>query len=1131
MISSLPSYQELIAQLHDRVEAVHRLELRSEAARRGWQALAGASAFAGVAVLTEWGLHGEVGLRTFIAVVFLGSLLCAGVYALVPWLRSAGILRGDTLLAVADRVGASFPTIRDRLVNALQLGPTRVDAGWVSSDLATEAIRLLYAEVEAIDLTTAVDRQPSRRWRLRGLVAAASIAFLTLLFPGSIGSAWYRLALFATPFTPPPMYVFEVEPGNTEVVKGGTVGVRVIVRNAAGELLHRSLPVTLGRRIGGQTTYDRAGMVRDSSGTYRASLTDLRFSSEYVAMVGEHSSVVYRVEVVDRPVITAFGVRLDPPAYSRLSRRQQPDFTGDIRVLPGTVATITGAASKDLIQGRLVFGDSTVVPLTIRGASFTGSFTVRSEGHYRVEVFDEASLANASPVRYPITLLPDAPPTVRVVDPGRNLDIAGDLPIGLLIEAGDDYGISSMRLAYRLSHSKFEEVRETFTYRPLTLPPGDRTRLQTIDQWDVSALHLVPEDVVEYCVEVFDNDNINGPTSARSPLFTLRLPSLEEVFTDLDRGQETAIEEMKEALEDSKKLRDELQKLSRDLKQNKETDWAKEQQTKEMAKRLDDLQKKVDETAKKMDEMTAQMEQQQVLSPETMEKYMELQSLFQEMDTKALQDALRQMQQSMQNIDREQLRQALEQAQFSEERFRQNLERTINLLKRIQVEQKMDEVVKRADDLAKQQAEEGRKADSLGRSTEELAKRQEEFAEAQREMEAAAQDLQRRMEEFFTEMPAEQMMKLNESLEAQQLGEMMRQAAQDMRQGNMNAARQKQQNAQRSLEQFAQQMNALQRQMLQKQAAQTMNALRRATADLLQVSEDQEALRNQARSAPSNSPQLRQNAQGQQRAMQDLGNVISSLGEEAQRSFAVTPGVAKALGQAMTQMQSAMRDLEGRNGTMASQDQTSAMSSLNSAAQQVQDALQQMMQGSDGSPGGMGLMQQLQMMAGQQQSINLQTQQMGNMEMMQRAAEAARLAREQDAVRKSLEQLEREARASTTGERALGDLQQVAEEMREVIRQLERNNASPETIRRQERILSRLLDASRSMQERDFERRRRATTGRTIVRPGPTAVEPQGRSRLREELDRALEQGFARDYQELIRRYFEALEREQTERP
>ncbi len=1130
-MTSPSSYEEQLARLRERVAAVRQVEQRTEAATRAWRAFAASCTMAGTAVVAEAGIQAGAELRTFIVVAFVVGLLGAFAYAAIPWLRSLGVLPGDPLLTVARRIGVAFPDLRDRLVNILQLGPERPDAGWVSPELSAEAVRQLHDQLDSVDLTSAVDQRPARQWRMRGLVVGSLVLLLTASFPITLGGALWRLVMFTTPFTPPPDYLFEVIPGNIEVVKGANLDVHVVVRTSRGEFVNRRLPVELARRIEGQRSYDRVAMTRDSSGMYRSTLSDLRFTTEYAVSIDDLASVHYRIDVVDRPVITSLRLRLEPPAYARLPRRQQDDFAGDVRALPGTIVTVTGEASKSLGQGRLVFGDSSVVPLRTRDRAFTGTFTVRTDGQYRVELFDDAGLANASPVRYPITALPDAPPTVRVLEPGRNIDVAGDSPVGLLVEAGDDFGVGSVRLAYRLSHSKFEEVRDTYTFRPLALPPGDRTRVQILNQWDLSPLSLVPEDVVEYYVEVFDTDDINGPKSSRSPLYTLRLPSLEEVFTDLDRGQETALDEMREALEESKKLQEDLQKVSQDLKQNKEADWAKEQQTKEMSKRLEDLQKKVDETAQKMAEMTAQMEQQQVLSPETMEKYLELQSLFQQMDSQALQQALRQMQQSMQNIDREQLRQALEQAQFSESRFRQNLERTINLLKRIQVEQKMDELVKRSTAMAEQQAEEGRKADSLARTSEEMAKRQEDLAQAQRELESAAQDLQRRMEEFFTEMPAEKMAELTRSLEAQQLEEMMRQAARDMRAGDPSSARQRQQSAQRSLEQFAQQMSALQREMLQNQAAQTMNALRRATADLLEISADQESLRNQARSAPANSPQLRQNAQGQLRAMQDLTNVISGLGEVAQRSFAVTPEMGKALGQALTNMQSAMRDLEGRNGALASQDQTAAMGSLNGAAQQVQQALQQMMQGADGSPGGMGLMQQLQMMAGQQQSINMQTQQMAGMGSAQRAAEAARLAREQDAVRKSLEQLDREARSSNRGERALGDLRQVAEEMQAVIRELERSNASPETIRRQERILSRLLDASRSMQERDFERRRRATTGRQIRRPGPTAIEAPRQTRLREELDRALEQGYARDYQELIRKYFEALERSEPARP
>ena len=93
-------------------------------------------------------------------------------------------------------------------------------------------------------------------------------------------------------------------------------------------------------------------------------------------------------------------------------------------------------------------------------------------------------------------------------------------------------------------------------------------------------------------------------------------------------------------------------------------------------------------------------------------------------------------------------------------------------------------------------------------------------------------------------------------------------------------------------------------------------------------------------------------------------------------------------------------------------NQTDAMGSLNSAAMAVQEALEAMMQaGSGGNPG--GLMQQLQALAGQQQSLNARTKS------MEAAAQAARLAAEQAAIQKSLEQLNREAQRAGEGDRLL----------------------------------------------------------------------------------------------------------------
>ena len=114
-----------------------------------------------------------------------------------------------------------------------------------------------------------------------------------------------------------------------------------------------------------------------------------------------------------------------------------------------------------------------------------------------------------------------------------------------------------------------------------------------------------------------------------------------------------------------------------------------------------------------------------------------------------------------------------------------------------------------------------------------------------------------------------------------------------------------------------------------------------------------------------------------------------------------------------------------------------------------------------------GFMQGLQRLTGQQQGINQGTQQLGRMT-QQQAAALARLAGEQGAVRKSLEQLAREAASAGQLSRLLGDLNRIAREMREVQTDLAQGNVNPETLRKQDRILSRLLSSSKELQRTSF---------------------------------------------------------------
>ena len=195
-------------------------------------------------------------------------------------------------------------------------------------------------------------------------------------------------------------------------------------------------------------------------------------------------------------------------------------------------------------------------------------------------------------------------------------------------------------------------------------------------------------------------------------------------------------------------------------------------------------------------------------------------------------------------------------------------------------------------------------------------------------------------------------------------------------------------------------------------------------------------------------------------------------------------------------------------------------------------AVRGMMQsGGQGMMGMSGFMERLRRLSEQQQGINEGTKGLGKLTPEQ-AAELGRLAGEQGMVRKSLEELQREAAAAGQLSRMLGDLRSIAQEMREVQTDLAQGSVNPETLRKQDRILSRLLESQRSMNERDFENRRRAEAGKLHPGKSPPALDlttQEGRNRLRQDLLKALQEGYARDYEDLIRRYFDAIQQQEQQ--
>jgi hypothetical protein len=142
---------------------------------------------------------------------------------------------------------------------------------------------------------------------------------------------------------------------------------------------------------------------------------------------------------------------------------------------------------------------------------------------------------------------------------------------------------------------------------------------------------------------------------------------------------------------------------------------------------------------------------------------------------------------------------------------------------------------------------------------------------------------------------------------------------------------------------------------------------------------------------------------------------------------------------------------------------------------------------------------------------------------MEQQGQLRRMAAEQRAIQESMENIANDMQNRSD---ILGDLDHLANEMSDVVEDLHELNIDRKTIERQQQILTRMLDAQKSVREKEYSKKRLAEVGKEYRRKSPddpTNIEDLRMKQLSLDLIRALQEGFNPDYEKLIEEYFRAL--------
>ncbi len=940
----------------------------------------------------------------------------------------------------------------------------------------------------------------------------------TIVTPRSVGIAARRANLFCSP-------------GSATVLAG--TDVEVIARDYGGS----KEPVTLSYTLSNDFWKTEPVAAREASGREAAAgehaytFKDVRGNISYYFERGGKRTPSYTITVVHKPVVTDLSLVLTPPSYTGEAPDTLIDSGGNVSALEGTRVAISGKANNVLFEAWIEFDGGEKQPARTDGRKFGIGFTAVRDGSYSIALKDTLGHETEDPVVYTVDAFEDRPPVLDVLEPGGDSLLPRNLLVALGFTAADDYGIQKAAVFHRKGSD--EEYEKTDI--PLGSFAGNREILVTYE-WSLEGTTLFPGESVEYYLEVADNNVVTGPGVVRSRVFRISVPTMAELYEQVEDESAKRTDMAEEALKEGTDLKERLEKLSREMKKTDGMDWSQKKEVDDAIASQEKIQDMLGEIQKSLDETLQSLSENRMTSQDIGEKIENIQRLIEEIDSDALKKYIEEMRAAMEKLDPKQIQQALENMNTSTADLLKNLERTEALLKEIQREQQMEELVRKTKDLMEAQEA---VSDSTARADDKetmdkLSREQEELAEQ-------AADLENNLDETSKDLDdkdiADQLQKASEKNSMSRTSKEMKEASSQLQEGQKNQAMSHQEQAMQNLIGLFGSLANLQMQMQMNSNNQLSANLQRLANNTLDISFKEESLTARMREQISAGEDpdrvaIRELAEEQQKYARAVGQIADELFEMSKETFMVPRALIQALGTCKKSMENSLLFLEQNKAFMSAASATEATTTLNAITIDLLRTCKNCSSGGSGKPQGSPMLQKL--LAGQQQVLK-ETEQLLALRAAQERlvqemqADVKRLAGEQRSLREIAEDMKNDLKQN---ERVLGRMDKIAEEMDEVIKDLESGDVNEGTLQKEERILSRLLDAQRSVHTRDYEKDRVSrTAGDVYSKPSAASSVQPASQLLREEIRRAMALKAPGEFEDLIRLYFRALAEETSPAP
>jgi hypothetical protein len=497
-------------------------------------ALRGASAMLGVAVLLlavgmllDWYIEFPWRLRAAILAIDLTVL----TYMFLTYVV-APVIWGPDEDEAALMVERERPEFATRLIASVQLGrPGAVAAGG-----SPTIVRAMIAQTEEIAapiiFSDVVKTEP--------LIKTAAASFLVVVlgaaffvYGSDVSQDLLARALLGNVDVPRKTRVEEISKDAVMAI-GDAFTIEARARGINPDSGTAKLTYGSGR----MQQFQIAPLANDSR-HFSRNVDNVQESFKYQIHLNDGHGKVYEVKALPRPSVVSVDFVQQYPAYTR--KKPERRSPGDLSLLAGSQLRLKVKASKAVKDGLIkLVGLNKDVPLVtdpINKAELSGVVEIPAKGlsGLSIRLQDEYGIQSKGETIYPIDLVPDREPVVRITWPDRKEELATQqAKILVAFEAADDFGIAKILLKYKMD--TVENAAEKFIEMDLSREnPAELRNIRRRYEFDLSALRppALEGSNIEYWIEVQDGNNVTGPLVASSDRFRVRIVSEIEKRADL----------------------------------------------------------------------------------------------------------------------------------------------------------------------------------------------------------------------------------------------------------------------------------------------------------------------------------------------------------------------------------------------------------------------------------------------------------------------------------------------------------------------------------------------------------------------------------------------------------------------